>query len=197
MHRRERGWVVVDVVMDGLSLASSYRAQVQRVMQSRTYADVVARLRDKASTSTLAAIAAAKRAGAAAPPTVAPPLAPVAPPPREIAAGPVLVASAALVFDAPPTPAPPRAPEDAAPRATSMSPARKWFWIQVGAFRDTDAASRLVERLHDRGVMVATGGGSLAPLARVLVGPFANRAAAASVLKELAARGYRAFIALE
>lgn len=67
MRRRERGWAVVDVVVEGLSLASSYRAQFQRVMQNGTYADLLARLREKASTMTLAAIARAKSASAVAP----------------------------------------------------------------------------------------------------------------------------------
>ena len=49
MRRRESGWAVVDVVVEGLSLANSYRAQFQRVMQNGTYADLVARLRATAS----------------------------------------------------------------------------------------------------------------------------------------------------
>jgi cell division septation protein DedD len=80
---------------------------------------------------------------------------------------------------------------------STIAPERKSFWIQVGAFQDTDAASRVVERLHKHSVMVATQGGRSNPLARVLVGPFLNRAAAATALKGLAADGYRAFIALE
>jgi cell division septation protein DedD len=85
----------------------------------------------------------------------------------------------------------------AAPVPSPRPSPRKWFWIQVGAFRDPDGASRLVERLHQYSVMVATGGRRAEPLARVLVGPFMNRAAAASGLRDLAARGYRAFIAVE
>jgi cell division septation protein DedD len=74
---------------------------------------------------------------------------------------------------------------------------QKSFWLQVGAFRDPDAASRLVEQLREHRVMVATDGPHAEPLARVLVGPFTNRAAAASARKALAARGYRGFIAFE
>jgi phospholipid transport system substrate-binding protein len=156
MRRRESGWAVVDVVVEGLSLASSYRAQFQRFMQNGTYADLVARLRATASTLTRVAV------------TVP---------------APVLIASAAPVSDAPPTPA--------------VSPERKRFWVQVGAFRDMDAVSRVVERLRTHSVMVATEARRSSPLARVLVGPFLDRAAAASVLKELTVGGYRAFIAFE
>jgi phospholipid transport system substrate-binding protein len=157
LERRERGWAVIDVLVDGLSLAGSYRAQIQRVLQTGTYADVLARLRANASTATLAAIAAASSAVALTQPSTAPPSIPVVP--------------------------------------ETITPAA--WWIQVGAFRDTEAASRLVERLRAHSVIVATGGDRAAPLARVRVGPFADRAAAASALKELAARGYRAFIAVE
>ena len=213
LTRGERGWAVVDVVVEGLSLAGSYRAQIQRVMQTATYADLLARLRERASTTTLAAIAAAKTAMALAPRTT-----------PEIATAPVLIASApGSVSDAPPvatrvasaiSPAvstagppspmpvapPPRvaiaSPNAIAPSASGAS-ARKSFWIQVGAFRNTDAASRVVERLRTHRVMVAVDGPGPEPLARVLVGPFTNRAAAASALRELAAGGYPAFIAVE
>jgi len=171
MQRGERGWAIVDVVVDGWGLASSYRAQFQHVLQNGTYADLVARLRDKASATT-------------------------------VAAAPVLVASAPLVSDAPP---PSRValavkPEiDPSPSQHALAPAAApaSLWIQVGAFRETETASRLVERLRAYSVMVTAGGGRGAPLARVLVGPFPDRAAAALVVKELAARGYRAFIAVE
>jgi phospholipid transport system substrate-binding protein len=205
LRRRDGGWAVVDVVVEGLSLASSYRAQFQRVMQNGTYADLVARLREKASTLTLAAVASAKSAVGLAPSKVVPPLAPVAiAPAAEIAPAPVLVASAAPVSDAP-APAAihlaaiprPSGAAPASPPSVAVSPERKSFWIQVGAFRDTEAASRVVERLRKHSVMVATEGGRSNPLARVLIGPFLNRAAAATVLKELATGGYPAFIAFE
>jgi cell division septation protein DedD len=54
-----------------------------------------------------------------------------------------------------------------------------------------------VERLRRHSVTIAPTKQRSSPLARVLVGPFTNRAAAASALRELAASGYRAFIALE
>jgi cell division septation protein DedD len=115
----------------------------------------------------------------------------------------VLVASAALVSDAP---APSRvalavtpAADPSPPRQALAAPppARASLWIQVGAFRETETASRLVESLRAYSVMMTTGGGRATPLTRVLVGPFPDRTAAALVVKELAARGHRAFIALE
>ena len=185
MLRREGGWVIVDVVVEGLSLAGSYRAQFQRVMQNGTYGELVARLREKASALTLAAVASAKSAVGQAVSTVAPPVAPVAVAPApELTPAPVVVASPAPVSEAPPP-------------TLAVSPERRSFWIQVGAFRGTEAASRMVERLHTHPVMVATDVGRANPLARVLVGPFPSRAAAAALLKELATGGDPAFIAFE
>ena len=48
-----------------------------------------------------------------------------------------------------------------------------------------------------RGLAAATAGRQSEPLARVLVGPFTRRAAAITILRELAAGGYRAFIAVD
>jgi cell division septation protein DedD len=230
MRRREGRWVVHDVVVDGLSLADSYRAQFQRVMQDGgAYPELLARLRDKASAATLIAIARSRRPQ---------PVSVASPPARSLvgtaaasapAPTPVWLASAAPVSDTPPverrtvgqaahrldattveTPAaavvgpPPRAPSPAAVEAerppapvTRVPVARRWFWIQVGAFRDTELASRLVERLRRYRVTVATRGRSSGALARVLVGPFTDRTAAGAALRELVAAGHRAFVAFE
>ena len=170
MRRGDDGWAVVDVIVEGLSLAASYRAQFLRVLQNGTYADLLARVREKASAATVSAIAMAKTAAVAVVPRS------VEPTPRE------------------PTPPPVSA---ITPGTETAAAIPKSFWVQVGAFRDTDAASRLVERLGAYSVIVATGGGAAEPLARVLVGPFDDRAAAASTLRELASGGYRPFIAVE
>lgn len=70
------------------------------------------------------------------------------------------------------------------------------YWVQIGAFRDIDAAGRLMARLlGDRlSVGIAPGGDSLT---RVRVGPFANRGEALAQVRALAHRGYQAFIAEE
>ena len=178
LRRDNAGWAVVDVVVEGLSLAASYRAQIQRVMQNGTWADVVARLREKASTATLAAIAAAKAAAAVVPRPASPTFAPrVEPSPAAEAewARPPAVAEIPVGPAAPPPP--------------------KSIWIQVGAFRDPDAASRLMERL--RNYSVATGRRRSDSLTRVLVGPFTTRAAAGLTLRTLLGDGYRGFIAVE
>jgi cell division septation protein DedD len=66
------------------------------------------------------------------------------------------------------------------------------FWVQVGAFRSGEKAMRVVSALRDQAASVVTAPDD--PLVRVVVGPFTNRDAAASKLRDLRARGYEAFI---
>jgi cell division septation protein DedD len=68
------------------------------------------------------------------------------------------------------------------------------FWIQVGAFRSIEKAMRAAESLRAHAVSLLTAPDQ--PLLKVQVGPFANRDAAASKLREIRALGYdAAFIA--
>jgi cell division septation protein DedD len=66
------------------------------------------------------------------------------------------------------------------------------FWVQVGAFRSEEKAIQVATALSDQTVSLFTEPNE--PLLRVLVGPFANRDAALSKLREIRARGYEAFI---
>mgnify|MGYP001564741167 FL=1 len=65
------------------------------------------------------------------------------------------------------------------------------YWVQVGAFRNPDAAARLVSRLHERNLVLSHGPELRL---RVRVGPFSDRAEALSKLLELRAKGYKPFI---
>jgi cell division septation protein DedD len=75
------------------------------------------------------------------------------------------------------------------------------YWVQVAAFKSFEAAMRLASLLRgeksvapDRWAVVMEPG---LALARVRVGPFADRAEAPSHLRELASRGFKPFIAEE
>ena len=75
------------------------------------------------------------------------------------------------------------------------------YWVQVAAFKSFGAAMRLASLLRgeksvapDRWAVVMEPGPALA---RVRVGPFADRAEATSNLRELASRGFKPFIAEE
>ena len=45
--RTDQGWMVYDVVIEGVSLVSNYRSQFRRVIRESSYSDLVRRLRTK------------------------------------------------------------------------------------------------------------------------------------------------------
>src|SRR6266850_4446044 len=207
MVRRADDWRVRDVVVDGLSLAANYHVQFERVRQMGSYDELLARMHDKAGpvarAEATAATASAARAMVAAP-------APLGPPPIGLAtpapASPMAVTRLAALREPPPgaiasdaTPRllaapPPGPPSTAVAGAASVPAPRRQFWVQAGAFRSADAATRLVQRLRRHAVTIAISADRLA-LARVLVGPFVERAAAVSTVRALEASGIAAFIA--
>jgi cell division septation protein DedD len=89
------------------------------------------------------------------------------------------------------------------PRSEDATSARS-YWVQVAAFKSLEAAMRLASLLRveksamsDRWAVVMEPGSAGATLARVRVGPFSERAEAASNLRDLQALGYKPFIAEE
>ena len=58
MSRFGKGWLVRDVVIDGISLVENYRAQFARILRTSSYADLMLRLRTVASAGTGGPIAA-------------------------------------------------------------------------------------------------------------------------------------------
>lgn len=229
MVRRPTGWLVRDIVVDGVSLAANYHVQFERVMQLGSYEELLERLREKAG-PVARAQASAATAGVVRPTVAAPP--PVGKPaasepsaarrtvataaPTGIVVAELRDAPAAVATDIrpvaitrtapsphldaiPATPAVVKTPTvttSPVPRSvhTAAPAQRREFWVQVGAFRTADAAARLVQRLRDRAVTIATGGDRLAPMLRVLVGPFAERTAAAAAARSLQASGIAAFV---
>jgi phospholipid transport system substrate-binding protein len=92
--------------------------------------------------------------------------------------------------------APLRVPKPAAPRPTDAPTA---YWVQVGAFRNAEIARRVAA--HVKGEIFVTtdeipAGRHAEPLLRVRVGPFKERAEATARLRELKARGYQPFLAV-
>src|SRR6267143_867541 len=211
MVQRADDWLVRDVVVDGLSLAANYHVQFERVLQMGSYDELVARMHEKAGpvarAEATAATASAVRAMVAAP-------APLGPPPTGVAtptpapASPMAVTalaelrepSAGAASDATPRLLAATLPVASVTRAQATiaggsSARRRQFWVQAGAFRSADAATRLVQRLRRHAVTIAISADRLAPLARVLVGPFVERATAVSTVRALEASGIAAFIA--
>jgi len=58
MTRSGKGWLVRDVVIDGVSLVENYRAQFARILRTSSYADLVLRLRTVVGAGTRGPIAA-------------------------------------------------------------------------------------------------------------------------------------------
>lgn len=182
MIERRGRWLVQDVVIDGVSVVANYRSQFQRILRSASYGDLVAQMRARLAEGPIASrIAASEPRRRLARVEEAPPSAPV-PTPDETAPAPQAVPIAARL--APVTP---------------MAPARAVitsYWVQVGAFKNPDAARRLAARLGPSGVALSAGGGAgeARGLVHVRVGPFAERREAVAKLLELRTRGHRPFI---
>ena len=204
MVRRATGWLVRDVVVDGVSLAANYHVQFERVMQLGSYEELFQRLHDKAGPVARAQASTAATAAPTgivvaelrdAPATVASDVRPIAV--SRPASSPPIDAIAVPTVVTPPvvkTAGTIAAPLQQPARVSVTPAARREFWVQVGAFRTADAATRLVQRLRRHAVMIATGGDRLTPVLRVLVGPFAERTAAAAAARSLQARGIAAFV---
>ncbi|MBI4246158.1 MAG: ABC transporter substrate-binding protein [Candidatus Rokubacteria bacterium] len=131
MIRRGERWMVRDIAVEGVSVAANYRAQFDRLIQSASYPELVARMKTRTEP--------APRESAAA----------VEPPPpagRAEHAG-------AITEPGPATKEPPPVPA-----ALAAAPS---YWVQIGAFRNPSAAGRLVARLPEQHLVLSPGGESL------------------------------------
>lgn len=199
MVERADRWAVGDVVIDGMSLTANYRAQFARIIQASSYRDLVRQMQAKVSSgpteterkelaeTPVRQVSAETRLDGVA--TAARPAEPIEP-------------LAVAVTRAKIEPALFRDPSASRPPVAARAATGRSYWVQVGAFKNPETATRLASRLREeklagssrRAVTVTTGPAG-ATLARVRIGPFADRAGAAAKVRELSARGYRPFIA--
>lgn len=186
MLKRDERWLIRDVVLEGVSLVANYRAQFHRVIEGWSYPELVARL--KARTGEAPGVSAVPAETASIEPAGGRP--PRLEDTRPPAAGEGRSDSRQRV-----TVEGPRAGVEPRPSPTGPTAvAATAYWIQVGAFRDPDAAGRLARRLDDERLVLSPGPELLL---RVRVGPFPARAGALSKLAELRAKGYNPFIVEE
>ena len=47
LRQHDAGWVVYDVVLDGVSLVSNYRSQFNSIIRTSSFADLLTKLRSK------------------------------------------------------------------------------------------------------------------------------------------------------
>lgn len=207
MVRRSERWVVRDVVIDGMSLVSNYRAQFNRILSTSSYPELVARMQSESPEVPSLVLAAAE------------PVVDLRPDRPEVAAAVVRAESAPSavpeevhqasrpVGDAAPRPetsrvvAPDPATRAQAARPSTGRAAAGRYWIQVGAFRREGAAAQLAQELRRQGIAASNEPPTGAPghpagaLERVRVGPFSSHAEAQAMLPDLVSRGYAPFIA--
>lgn len=206
-------WMVRDVVIEGVSLIANYRAQFIRVIRDSSYAGLIARMRgdgDESSPRERKFVVTVETVPVPPTPSSAmpvgrPPVAPIqAADPTPAAPVPQLTATLSPSVEPspvapPPSPAP--APVTVPPPVRSGVVAATTYWVQVGAFKTVDAATRVAAELRRAGLTVWNGALTTLPghaepaLVRVRVGPYASRADAQSKLHELSTRGYTPFIA--
>jgi phospholipid transport system substrate-binding protein len=190
MLARDGRWMVYDVVVDGVSLIENYRAQFQKVIHRSSYPALVNEMR--------ARITDLSRSNTATVATTVTMPAPTAAPAREVVVEEPKPALREVVPVEPPRAAPRMtaslvSPPRPVPPAIRRAVTAPVYWVQVGAFSNTNLAMRVADTLHDQPVSLLTAPGH--PLMRVLVGPFASRDAAEPKLRELRTRGYgEAFI---
>jgi phospholipid transport system substrate-binding protein len=196
MVRDGQRWSVYDVLIDGVSLVVNYRAQLLRTIRQSSYSTLVAMLKARfARTLTspaapTAAAAVSSGVGASAAPGAARADGSSAATER----GDVVRASRVSAAPRPTVP-------DAAPSGPSVElAATASYWLQMGAFPNHEAgelASRLLEQSLPLAIDAVTAGRAGELLLRVRVGPFADRAEAASRLRDLQTKGYQSRIAHE
>ena len=225
-------WAVYDIRVDGISIVDNYRAQFARILRQSSYRDLVAQVTGRASEASSDSTAAREDGASASIADELPPLgyrrasdggAPT-PRPRPArtteatappAEAPRAEGSAPTVGRARTVDLSPDKRSEGQPRAAEPEPARAVppariavvpaasYWIQVGAFRNPDAASGLAARLLERNLPVAIDSVARSRdhrdllLSRVRVGPFADPAELESKLRALRQVGYQPFIARE
>ncbi len=186
MIKRGERWMIRDVVLEGVSLVANYRAQFHSVIQGRSYPELVARMKAKTAEARRVSTVPAETA------SIDPAL---RRPPRIEDNLPIALSERRSEFGGPDAVADPRAAAEPAPSPTGTTPVTATsYWVQVGAFRNPDAAGRLASRLHERNLVLSYGPELRL---RVRVGPFSDRAEALSKLFELRAKGYKPFIVEE
>ncbi len=223
--QRDGRWAIYDVVIDGASLIDNYKTLFSRVIGQSSFPDVMALMKPRPSeprTATPATKAPGPRTAAPSSSAAATAEAAAAPATPVVTPAPAVVTSAPLVATPAPAVATPlvsspapvksspnseleRLVADHAARASSTEkpPAPEptaAYWLQVGAFKNRDVAGGLAARLRARSLPVSVDSVTApagTPLTRVRVGPFADQAEAAAMLRELETSGYRPFLAVE
>lgn len=195
---RDGAWKIRDVAIDGVSMMANYRAQLDRVLGTASFPDLLTQMR--AMVGTVEPSAETAFSGDIAP--AAEPAGVEATPPveaaRTVAASPSIVraslpAEPELSADVP-TPAPPVSAESPPPRTRTT----KAYWLKISTVEVAEAG-RLVSRLRDGKHHVAFERTSVSgkPMVQVSVGPFEDAEEAVVKLLDLQTKGHDPFLVAE
>jgi len=183
MIKRGERWMIRDVVFEGVGLVANYRAQFHKIIQGSSYPELVAQMKTKTAGARRVSMVPAETA------SIEPAM---RRPPRTEDNLPVALSERRFEFGQHDTVEDTHAGVEPAPLPTGTTPVTATsYWVQVGAFRNPDAAARLVSRLHEQNLVLSHGPELRL---RVRVGPFSDRAEALSKLLELRTKGYKPFI---
>jgi phospholipid transport system substrate-binding protein len=199
MIERDGRWKVRDVIVDGVSVAANYRAQIERVLEAASVPELLVQMREKVGR--VASPLQTESIVETAPPTEtvavvdtstpvltaaveeAPPPAPVAPVAERIPPEPARLAPPAERRDTSVTAAPPRV----------VTRVTKAYWLRLGTVEAMEESGRLAALLAERKLVVAveSAGSAVEPLAlSVRVGPFQDATEAVLKLLELQTKGH-------
>ncbi len=205
MVQRDGRWSVRDVIVDAVSVAANYRAQIARVLHAISVPELLAQMRERVgradalptasvgdtpqSPLTLAVSSVVLTAEttdrvAAMPAT------------RPLPSTPAVMARPVAMPDRPIVAARPSAPVVPAPPPATAKPPRafgavtKAYWLRLGMFAAVDDAVRLVGRLPERNLVVAFERTSGAVLLSIRIGPYRDPADAVRKLLDLQRKGH-------
>lgn len=175
MIQRDGHWKVRDVIVDGLGMTANYRAQIDRILETSSVAELLARMRERVGPG-LAVAPAPATASVPAPSMPAKPAAP----------------RAALRDDGqrPPTQSAPSAP-------TTLT--TKAYWVHLGGLSAVGDMGRLLARVPGSTIVVTREGEGAAAkvVLTVHIGPFADADQAVSELLDLQTKGYDPYLVAE
>ncbi len=190
MIERDGRWKVRDVIVDGVSIAANYRAQIERVLEAASVAELLGQMRDKTaepapSAETSAPVLTAAEEEASAPEALTEP---VAEPAVEPAAEPMAAEPAPVT---PPIEEPPVVVVSLPSRpATAVT---KAYWLRLGTVEAIEASGRLHSLLDERKLVVAVepaAGDRRAVAVNLRLGPFDDATEAVLKLLELQGKGH-------
>lgn len=195
---RDGAWKIRDVTLDGVSLMANYRAQLDRVLGTASFPELLTQMRAKVGIAEPPARAAAVEAERPVDTAPAPEVAPLA-----IADVPLPMPEIRLATLEPSpaaSPVIPLAVEKPAKPAIAPSPlTTKAYWLRIMTSGAPDDAGRLVTRLrdgkHSVGVERKTIGGQLRISVRV--GPFHDAEEAVLELLTLQTQGHDPYLIAE